>query len=94
MAVHNLSLTRSHFDCVHINFCPALKKNRETACLNAQFYALWIPRSGPKVCGGENGGAAGARMSRLTSVISRESKLINNIKNTINTNNNNKLDLS
>ena len=52
------------------------KKNRETSCLNAKFYALWIPRSGPKVCGGENGGAAGARMSRLTLVISLESKLI------------------
>ena len=53
------------------------KKNRETSCLNAKFYAPWIPRSGPKVCGGENGGAAGARMSRLTLVISLESKLIN-----------------
>ena len=56
-----------------------LKKNRETSCLNVKFYALWIPRSGPKVCGGENGGAAGARMSRLTLVISLESKLINKI---------------
>ena len=32
-----------------------IKKNRETSCLNERFYALWIPRSGPKVCGGEMG---------------------------------------
>ena len=55
------------------------EKNRETSCLNAKFYAPWIPGSGPKVCGGENGGAAGARMSRETLVISHESKLINKI---------------
>ena len=46
---------------------------------HAKFDALSIPQSGPKVCGGENGAAAGARMLRLTLVISLESKLINKI---------------
>ena len=45
--------------------------------LHVKFDALSIPQCGPKVCGGENGAAAGARMSRLTLVISLESKLIN-----------------